>query len=125
MVNPIKLSALRGFIMKRLFGVVFFVMILAMAAGQVDAQDRVITKEQLGCEDHEYLSKLVGFANSGDMDAFRKSMLFGIMTDVCTMFEIGQPVYLTGTRLRSGLVKVRKPGEIREYYIILEAVGKE
>jgi len=91
----------------------------------VFAQDRRITGgNHLGCTDHEYLSKTLSYSFRGDSEAFRKAAATGIMAGVCTLFDNGQAVYLTGTRIRSGFLKVRKPGEIKEYYIQLEAVSK-
>jgi hypothetical protein len=75
-----------------------------------------------GCTSQEYFEKLVGYAVDGDNDAFINALAAGIYIGTCTLFEDGEAVYIEDTKIFSGLVKVRRPGETIEYWTNYEAV---
>ena len=77
---------------------------------------------RFGCSDRDYFDKLVGYAVQKDNDAFSQGLAAGILAGTCTMFKVGESVYITDTAIFSGLVEVRRKGETQEYWTNLEAV---
>ena len=75
-----------------------------------------------GCETKEEFNKLLDYLLDDDYEAFNNALAIGLMTGTCTIFESGETVYLEDTSILSGLVKVRRPGETREYWTNLEAL---
>ena len=75
-----------------------------------------------GCTKKEYFRKLVRYAARGDEDAFAKGLALGLRAGMCTLFKNGEKVYITDTSLLKGEVKVRRPGQMVEYWTVMEAV---
>lgn len=75
-----------------------------------------------GCINKDYAETMAGALSQGDDVAFRKGMMDGILTGVCTMFEAGDDVYLTDTAIFSGMVEVRKKGDTQEYWTMFDMV---
>ena len=46
------------------------------------------------------------------------------MTGDCVLFSLGETVALTDTAVFSGLVQVRKRGDMKEFWVITEAINK-
>lgn len=78
---------------------------------------------KLGCN-MEYQDKLVDLVVAKDKIAFEKAATNGLLTGACTMFQIGEPVHLVDTKIFSGIVKVRRPGSLDEYWINTESVKR-
>jgi len=76
----------------------------------------------VGCTNKKYYEKLVNYAVQNDLVAFKKALTIGILTGMCTIFKYGEKVYITDVSIFSGLIKVRRPGEIIEYWTVPEAV---
>lgn len=101
----------------------FLIVLLALWAGVAFALEGYINgKSWFGCADRDYFRKLVRYTVQGDKDAFVKAMAIGIQTGVCTIFKNGERVYITDTSLFRGEVKVRRPGQMIEYWTVMEAV---
>ena len=79
-------------------------------------------KSWFGCANRDYFRKLVRYTVQGDKDAFVKALAIGIQTGVCTIFKDGERVYITDTSLFRGEVRVRRPGQMVEYWTVMEAV---
>jgi len=75
-----------------------------------------------GCSEREYFHKLVDFTVDKDAEAFKTGLAAGIATGHCTLFTSGEEVYIVSTAILSGLVKVRRKGELAEYWTYIEAV---
>jgi hypothetical protein len=91
----------------------------AMATGQ---DKRISGDHRFGCSDRDYLDKLVRYAVQHDDQAFSQGLAAGLLAGTCTMFKSGEEVYLADTAIFSGLVKVRRKGEMQEYWTNMEAV---
>jgi len=85
-------------------------------------QFKIITNEYIGCTDKSYFNKLVDYAVQGDDAAFKRACAAGLLAGVCTQFIVGEKVYLADVSIWSGLVKLRRPGEIKEYWTVHEAI---
>lgn len=75
-----------------------------------------------GCSDREYFSQIVKYIVDEDKQAAEQALNVGIYYGECTIFGSGEQVYLTGTAIFSGLVKIRRKGETQEFWTYAEAV---
>ena len=48
----------------------------------------------------------------------------GASSGACVMFEAGESVFITDTTILGGLVKVRREGELAEYWTARESVTR-
>lgn len=96
------------------------------AASQVriNRDKRILGDNWYGCRNREYLNKLVEYCSNGDVQAFKTAINAGLLTGMCTYFQDGEVVYLTDASIWSGLVKIRRKGELKEYWTFTEAVSK-
>ena len=74
-----------------------------------------------GCESRGAFEKLAEIAAQGDDAAFRNGLANGVASDDCTLFKNGEPVYLADAAITSGLVKLRRKGNTREFWTHTEA----
>lgn len=95
-------------------------------AGTASAQTSRKIKDDnyFGCTDKEYFDKLIKYIVDEDIEAFKKGLMAGIITEECTLFKKGEAVYVVDTKIFSGLAKVRRKGNVREYWTNLEALEK-
>ena len=84
---------------------------------------RIKGDHRFGCSDREYFEKLVSYAVQDDNTAFSQGLAAGLLAGTCTMFSVGEEVYITDTAIFSGLVEVRKKGQTQEFWTNLEAVS--
>ncbi len=98
--------------------------LVLLSAGAVSAESprRIADEHRFGCTDKEYLKELVGYAADKDLEAFKQGLMAGILTGTCTLFEKGEQVYVVDTSILSGLVRVRRKGETKKYWTVLEAI---
>jgi len=85
---------------------------------------RRIAKECFGCRDRGYYSKLLEYARDGDRDAFNRALAAGVVSGQCTTFNAGEEVFRTDTAIFSGLLKIRRKGEVAEYWTNMEHISK-
>ncbi len=75
-----------------------------------------------GCRERSVYEKLEEYAAEKDTQAFGEALFAELLTGQCRSFQKGEPVFITDTAFFSGLVKVRRKGDIAEYWTVLEAV---
>jgi len=98
--------------------------ITALMPGSVRAQSKQIAGgARFGCANRDYLDKLAGYVVQQDKIAFAKGLATGVMVGQCTMFTSGEEVFITDTAIFSDLVKVRRKGEVAEYWTVIESVN--
>lgn len=102
-------------------GLVFWILMAFSASAYADTV-WISGKTRFGCATKEYFRKLVGFAVNDDTEAFKRSLAAGILAGQCIIFQNGEPVFLADTSILAGLVKVRRKGDVEEYWTNLEAV---
>ena len=85
---------------------------------------QIVDDHRFGCTNKEYLSKLIRYSVDKDLEAFKKGLVAGIVSKICTLFEKGESVLVVDTAIFSGLVKLRRKGEIKEYWTVLEAIER-
>jgi hypothetical protein len=96
---------------------------LFLMAGAAYAVDKQISKDgYFGCKDKDYFEKLISYAVQNDKDAFTQGLAGGVLTGQCTMFKAGEKVFLVDTAIFSGLAKVRRKGNMAEYWTNMEAI---
>lgn len=76
----------------------------------------------IGCTDRAQYQRIVRFAVQKDAIAFEKAIVEGLASGTCTEFRHGETVYIVEGELLSGLVKIRRQGEIVEYWTAIEAI---
>ncbi len=109
-----------------LLGLLIF---LVLAVGSIDTDtnqslesnsssggEHQILKDNIGCTDKEYFYKMVGYAVEKDYEAFEKAFAMGTLAGICTTFKKGETVYLTDVAMFKGLIKLRRKGEVEEYW---------
>jgi hypothetical protein len=77
---------------------------------------------RFGCSSREHFEKLAKYAAQRDGEAFAQGLGLGVSAGQCTMFKNGEAVHIANTALLSGLVKVRRVGDLQEFWTNLEAV---
>jgi len=97
-------------------------MLVILVSPAVAEQYHITEGSWFGCETKEEFNTLMGYLVDGDKEAFTNALTAGLITGTCTIFESGETVYLADTSFFSGLVKVRRPGAVREYWTALEAI---
>jgi len=83
---------------------------------------QIVDDHRFGCTDPDYFGKIIQYAVQKDQEAFARALSDGMSTGLCTLFTRGETVYLTDSRVFSGLVRVRRRGETAEYWTNTEAV---
>ncbi len=91
-------------------------------SGARAAEDCISGNDWFGCSDKDYFKTLVGYAASQDSEAFGQGLALGILTGKCVNFQDGEQVHITDTAVFSGLVELRRSGELSEYWTNIEAV---
>jgi hypothetical protein len=84
---------------------------------------RIVDANRFGCTDRDYYEKIGSYAAQKDTEAFKQALSIGVLNGTCVLFTANEPVYLADTAIFSGLVKVRRPGEMNEYWTNMEAVS--
>ncbi len=99
-----------------------FCAVLILTSTASAAQEREVVRDNhFGCRDREYFDKLHRFVVQGDKDAFTIGLGAGIAAGQCTMFQRGELLFLSDTAVFSGLLKVRRRGEMVDYWMLSEA----
>ena len=111
--------------MSNKFRVVFvFILILLMGPGveRLEAQSKKISGDNyFGCTDRDYFEKLESYIVQKDIEAFKKGLTTGVSLGRCTLFKRGEEIFLLDRTIPSGLVKVRRKGDIVEYWTPIKA----
>ena len=109
--------------MKIIKNTIVALILVAISTGVAIADGkRIAGGSYFGCTDREYRDKLVSAAVQKDMEAFKKGLMAGMLRGVCVMFKEGEEVFITDTAIFSGLVQVRRRGDVSEYWTNIEAV---
>jgi len=88
----------------------------------IGSEKRISGDNWVDCTDRKYFEKLGEYAVQKDEQAFKRALAAGILTGTCTWLKNGEIVYITDTAIFSGLVKVRRKGELQEFWTNIEAV---
>ena len=100
-------------------------MLIALLSNTASAVDHKIAIDKaIGCTDSDYFKKLMSMIYQKDTEAFTKGFLTKAATGDCVLFSLGETVALTDTAVFSGLVQVRKRGDMKEFWVITEAINK-
>ena len=84
--------------------------------------DRIAGAYYFGCISRDHFEELSGYAYQGDTEAFSRALAAGLVTGACCKFEEREPVYIEDV-VWTGLVQLRRPGEMIKYWTVCEAVG--
>ena len=81
-----------------------------------------IDGDWIGCLTREQKGKLTSYSVQNDKEAYMREFGIGLIEGSCTMFKDGEIVYLMDTAIFSGLLCVRRKGEINIYWTNTEAI---
>lgn len=105
--------------MKRVFVTLIFALGVSIAIGQTFK----IKMDCIGTKEERQILKLVEYSTQGDETAINAYSLSLLMEGNLQLFEKGDIVYATPV-LFSGLLKVRRPGETKEWYVTSESIDR-
>ncbi|MCO5398335.1 hypothetical protein [Ralstonia soli] len=109
--------------MRRVFtSVTLGIVALAWAASAGAQSAHRIEKKTYGCQSEEMFGKIVGYSASRDNVAFKKALGAGLANGQCDIFDVGESVELTDTSIFTGKVKIRRRGDVVEYWTFIEHV---
>jgi predicted RNA-binding Zn-ribbon protein involved in translation (DUF1610 family) len=89
---------------------------------QVNAVKQISGNDWVGCTDRADFEKLVQYAVQRDVQAYGQAVGNGLLNGTCTRFADGETVRICDLTVFSGLVKVRREGDLKEYWTNREAV---
>jgi hypothetical protein len=95
---------------------------VAPRADEAPGTKRIVGNQWFGCTDRDYFDRLVKYAVQKDLEAFKLGLASGLVSQTCVSFNDGESVFVADTAIFSGMVKVRRKGEVAEYWTNLEAV---
>ena len=91
------------------------------APAQVAMQGNYINGDShYGCMHKADYDKTAEYVAQNDREAFKQFLGLGIATGVCIMFKAGEPVILVDVGIFTS--KVRRKGELAEYWVSSEAL---
>jgi hypothetical protein len=79
-------------------------------------------KGRIGCVSRADYDKLTSYVAAGDREGFSRLLELGLATGTCVAFKEGETVYVLDVAVLSAAVKVRRQGELNEYWTAIEAV---
>jgi hypothetical protein len=80
------------------------------------------SRRYYGCTDKEVFNQLVRYGVQGDRKPWEQLLTSSVAVGICTHFEPGEPVFLMEVSLLAGMIKVRRTGDLHEFWTFLEAV---
>lgn len=86
------------------------------------AYDYKIVHQAIGCVNEDDHSKLTQYAIQKDEEALKKFLTLTLVAGKCTVFSIGEPVNVIESALFSGMIKIRRRGDIQEFWTNFEYV---
>jgi hypothetical protein len=106
----------------RVIFVFILIFLISPTMESLQAQSRRISSDKFfGCTEKDYFGKLENYIVQKDMEAFQKGLMAGVLTGKCIIFKSGEEVFLADTAIFSGLIKLRRKGEVVEYWTNIEA----
>jgi hypothetical protein len=96
--------------------------ILFTATHTALAFDYKIVHKAIGCVTKEEHGKLTHYANQKDEEALKKFLTLKLLSGECTFFSVGESVDVTDTAIFSGMIQIRRRGEIKEFWTNFEYV---
>jgi hypothetical protein len=111
--------------MKVLLSICVTIFLLGLCAEGGYAQDaKVIAGPNfIGCKARETYQRLVAYAANHQTRVFQEGFGSAALAGECVMLPKGATVFLTGTAILHGLVKLHLRGSTVEYWTAMEAVA--
>ena len=95
----------------------------ATASFQSKDGSKYIAQSFPACTSKELLSKLIEMNEvQHDMVAYKNLVTAGVITGECIVLRPGEKVFIVDRTLFTGLIKIRRPGELNEYWTVMEAI---
>ena len=88
---------------------------ILLAASTAQAREYHVSEDAPACRDKDFFMKIVMAKADGDTEAVNKLTTLADASGTCMVFSPGEQVFVTDTTL-SGLVKIRRKGNVAEYW---------
>ena len=107
---------------KAMMAVGMSVLLMAVSSSYAQSVKTIKNGNWVGCQSKKIKNELTGYAVSGDNTAYKNAAVIYVMRGECTVFEQGEQTYVEDTAIFSGLVKLRRKGEIVSFWTNIEAI---
>jgi hypothetical protein len=97
-------------------------LVISLFSTSVFAYEYKIVHQAVGCITNEDHSKFTNYLIQKDEEALKKFLTLKLVTGECTVFSVNEPVNVTDTALFSGMIQIRRHGEIKEFWTNFEYV---
>lgn len=88
-----------------------------------DVRSRSIVGEDwFGFSKKEDLNNATEYANNGDKEAWASAMTKGMLNGTIIRFKNGEKIFVKDIEMFSGIVKLRRKGDTKEYWTNYEAI---
>lgn len=102
---------------------IFTAAVIVLSAASAYAQDAYIKgSSKYGCIHKADYDKTNEYVVQNDREAFTQFLGLGVAMGVCTLFDANESVIITKFGLMTS--KVRRKGDLKEYYVDTSSVGK-
>lgn len=82
-----------------------------------------ITRATLACLNASAWDKVIQLRANGDDVALDAHLMPLVVTGQCKLLEVGEPVFMSDSKLFKGRALVRPAGQLKEYWVAYEAVN--
>src|SRR3954469_1632003 len=88
-------------------------LICAAASGAIaqsaDSQEETVVKDGIGCQSADFMLRMEKYVDQGDVEVIRREVLRAIEKGDCTLFRVGEHVYIADASVYGP--KLRRKGE--------------
>ena len=107
--------------MKSIFAYILAFMLMALPPA-AHADERQVKISAPACISKEWADKIIDANADGDKEAFVKLAQVGIASGKCIMLDQGERVFLEDSTFSGADAKVRRKGDVTDYWTFLGAV---
>jgi hypothetical protein len=97
-------------------------LVISLFSTSALAYEYKIVHQAVGCVNEDDHGRLARYANQKDVEALKKFLTIKLLAGQCTAFSVGEKVEVVETALFSGLIKIRRRGDIQEFWTNFEYV---
>ncbi len=88
------------------------------------AEQAVVARKTFGCINQGFMETILHYEAQNEEVAFMRALRVGLNSGICTLFERGEKIILLDHDPKTKMVKVKKPNDPQEYWIISQMIQK-
>lgn len=104
------------------FRAISIALLLLIPLPAIAGEARTFIFDYFACQNRENFERLNSYFKQDDMEAVKKLSIPWVSSGECIMFHSGEKVFVEDRAIFSGLIKVRRQGDVAEYWTNLDAV---